>query len=221
MAKKARQQKNRPSRTGWRLGGWLLSAFLICWAFILGILVGQGVLATPEQLAWLKQATHLQGWLDQDTAPIKEPLKDPKLSYYDRVQDRRDTPPPAPKPKTKAKPPAPVRVASKPPAQTQPKQAKPAKPAPKPAERTPAPAKAQKRFAVQVASFQDKTQAFNLVRSLQDKGLPAYTQIGKIKGVGRRYRVRVGPYADLDEAKGVASRLRLRYELAAYVTRHQ
>ncbi len=114
-----------------------------------------------------------------------------------------------------------MRVASKPPAQAQPKQVKPAKPASKPAERTPTSATAQKRFAVQVASFQDKAQAFNLVRSLQDKGLPAYTQIGEIKGVGRRYRVRVGPYAGLDQAKGVASRLRLRYKLAAYVTRHQ
>ncbi|MBU4603355.1 MAG: SPOR domain-containing protein [Proteobacteria bacterium] len=40
-----------------------------------------------------------------------------------------------------------------------------------------------------------------------------------VQGAGRRYRVRVGPYAQLDAAQGAAGRIRLQHKLAAYVTR--
>ena len=72
---------------------------------------------------------------------------------------------------------------------------------------------------MQVASFSDKNQALNLVRRLQDSGYPAYTLMVDVRGAGRRYRVRVGPYAHLDAAQGAAGRIRLQHKLAAYVTR--
>jgi len=72
---------------------------------------------------------------------------------------------------------------------------------------------------VQVASFSDKKQALNLVRRLQDSGYPAYMLPVRVQGAGRRFRVRVGPYGQMDAAQGAASRIRLQHKLAAYVTR--
>lgn len=232
MAPKTRQRRERAPRSGWGLGGWLLGAFLICWAFVLGVLVGQGSLATPEQLAWFKQVSGLERWLGEDAAPQTQRLKDPQLSFPTRVESQRQMPVPTPRPKDRPPP------AAKPAEQPQPRpEASPAakrdqqaKPAPKTVAAPlaaqndkpdrQAPVAAPRRFTVQVASFADQEQALNLVRRLQDKGLPAYMQPGEIRGVGRRYRVRVGTYQDMDSAQGVASRLRLQYKLAAYVTRH-
>ncbi len=39
------------------------------------------------------------------------------------------------------------------------------------------------------------------MRRLQDGGYPAYTHIVEVQGAGRRFRVRVGPYAQLDAAQ--------------------
>lgn len=227
MAEKraSRQPRQRapkePSRAPMRALGWLFAAFLICWAFVLGVLVGQGSLATPEQVAWVKQALGLERLLGSDPTPPPQRLTEAQLSFYDRVKEQRKTTPVAPatpaKPAAKPPEPAPAPQAQDPaPAPT-------AKPAPAPA--APAQAQAQtqtqdkRRFTVQVASFSDKDQALNLVRRLQDSGYPAYTLMVDVQGAGRRYRVRVGPYAQLDAAQGAAGRIRLQHKLAAYVTR--
>ncbi|MCF8040997.1 MAG: SPOR domain-containing protein [Desulfarculaceae bacterium] len=221
-SRQPRQRSSKePSGAPKRALGWLFAAFLICWAFVLGVLVGQGSLATPEQVAWVKQALGLERLLGSDPTAPPQRLTEAQLSFYDRVKQQRQTAPPAPAAPAKpaAKPPAqPPEAAPAPQAQA-PAPAPPAKPAPAPA----APAQAQpqdkKRFTVQVASFSDKNQALNLVRRLQDSGYPAYTLMVDVQGAGRRYRVRVGPYAQLDAAQGAAGRIRLQHKLAAYVTR--
>ncbi len=229
------------SGTSGRLFGWLLAAFLVCWAFVLGVLVGQGSLATPEQVAWVKQALGLERLLGSEPPPSPQRLTDPQLSFYERVKEQRQTPaaPPAkPSPAPHAKPPeaapassvpattapaaptAPPAQAAKPaPAVTAPATA--SAPAPSAAPAAPANGGEDKRFTVQVASFSDKEQALTLVRRLQDGGYPAYTLIVEVQGAGRRFRVRVGPYAQLDAAQGAASRIRLQHKLAAYVTRRE
>ena len=85
--------KEPRSRTRW--AAWLLAAFLICWAFVLGVLVGQGSLASPEQVAWVKQVLGLERFLGSETAPPPQRLKDPELKFYDRVKQQRSTPAPA------------------------------------------------------------------------------------------------------------------------------
>jgi hypothetical protein len=40
-----------------------------------------------------------------------------------------------------------------------------------------------------------------------------------LEGVGPRYRVRVGPYEDIDLAQGAAGRIRIQHSLPAFVTR--
>ncbi|MCF8116957.1 MAG: SPOR domain-containing protein [Desulfarculaceae bacterium] len=215
VRKQADQRGKRPkapqeprSRSRW--AAWLLAAFLICWAFVLGVLVGQGSLASPDQVAWVKQALGLERFFGPDTAPPAERLKDPKLKFYDRVKQQRQT---AAQPAATPAP-APAKPAPKP-------EIKPAPQPPAKAEATPPekPAEASGRFAVQVASFSDKEQALNLVRRLQDSGYRAYMLMVTVQGAGRRFRVRVGPYAELDAAQGAASRIRLQHKLGAYVTR--
>ncbi|MFH2127857.1 MAG: hypothetical protein ABIK12_15175, partial [Pseudomonadota bacterium] len=102
MAEKraSRQPRQRApkesSRSPKRALGWLFAAFLICWAFVLGVLVGQGSLATPEQVAWVKQALGLERLLGSDSTPPPQRLTEAQLSFYDRVKEQRKTAPVAP-----------------------------------------------------------------------------------------------------------------------------
>jgi cell division septation protein DedD len=226
--------------------GWVFAGVLICWAFVLGILVGQGSLATPEQVAWVKQALGLERLLGSEPAPPPQRLTEAQFSFYDRVKQQRQTAPeqPAAPGKATAKtPPAPA-VAPKPDAPPAPAQAtateakaaaeaksgsegnatpkaKPAEPPAPAGSAAPTQAEGNGRFAVQVASFSEENQAVNLVRRLQASGYRAYSLMVDVKGAGRRYRVRVGPYEQLDEAQGAAGRIRLQHKLAAYVTRRE
>ncbi|MCB2225184.1 MAG: SPOR domain-containing protein [Desulfarculaceae bacterium] len=213
--------KETKPRSRWAL--WALSAFLICWAFILGVLVGQGSLANPEQVASIKQAVGWERFFGPDSPPPPQRLKDPDLKFYDRVKQQRPAAATAPaKPTAKPAPQAkPVpQVAAKSPDKPSPAPAPEAKAPEKPAAvPTAKPADAKGRFAVQVASFSEKRQALDLARRLQDSGYRAYMLIVNVQGAGRRFRVRVGPYAELDAAQGAASRIRLQHKLAAYVTR--
>ena len=222
-SRQARQRDvKKPASAPKRALGWLFAAFLICWAFVLGVLVGQGSLASPEQVAWVKQALGLERLLGSDPTAPPQRLTEAQLSFYDRVKQQRQTAPAAP-----AAPVAPVKPAAKPlakppeaapaPQAQAPSPAPTAKPAPAPA--APPQTADKKRFTVQVASFSEKNQALNLARRLQDSGYPAYTLMVDVQGAGRRYRVRVGPYAHLDAAQGAAGRIRLQHKLAAYVTR--
>lgn len=223
-ARPSRQSRPRDAKDGSRGGGagrlfgWILAAFLICWAFVLGVLVGQGSLATPEQVARVKQALGLERLLGSEPPPPAQTLTDPQLSFYDRVKEQRQTSaalPAKPAPAPPAKPPEAAPAPHAPAAKPAPAPAAPAPPA------APAASGEERRFTVQVASFSDKEQALNLVRRLQDSGYPAYTLMVDVQGAGRRYRVRVGPYAQLDAAQGAASRIRLQHKLAAYVTRRE
>ncbi len=209
-------RRGRPRPSAW---WWLGAAFITTWAFVLGIVVGQGWLASPRQLA----ALPLVGpWFQERSAPAPGPLPEPKpkLSFYKELERKASPPssttaPPAPPPPAtsarspaRPKPPAPATTPPRPPATigTQPAA-------------TPQPARP--RYAVQVASFEKESQARRMVDKLRRDGLPAYLRTSRVRGAGLRYRVRVGPFRDFDKAKGLAGRLRLQKRLAAYVTREE
>ncbi|MBI4800680.1 MAG: SPOR domain-containing protein [Desulfarculus sp.] len=244
-------KERRPLRLGHLVWG-LLCLFLMAWGFVLGLWVGQGSLATPEQVAGLRQWASFLPGLGQPSPEAAEapadkqapPPSPPHLSFYTNLEKGEAPPPsqvavkpaeppapPPPKPpETPAtpparppvygevrpvapltppppKPPTPAQTPVKPPAQP------PAKPAPPPAQAR------QGRFTVQVASFKDEDQARELLAQLRGGGHPAYMVPVRLEGVGMRYRVRVGPFYDLDVAQGAAGRIRLQLTLAAYVTR--
>lgn len=62
-------------------------------------------------------------------------------------------------------------------------------------------------FTVQVASFVSENAARQLVAQLKTSGYPAFFKAAEVAGKGRTYRVRVGAFANRDEAKRYGDRL--------------
>ena len=268
MAWRASKER-RPLRAGHLLWG-LLCLFLMGWGFVLGLWVGQGSLATPEQIAGVRSwARYVPGLGKSAPEPAAEAPADkqaqapapapPQLSFYTNLE-KGEAPAPAPAPvqvavkppePTPPTPPAPAPAPAKPPEARptpppaltfepkpfvpDPPAGRPTPPPPQTATRPPLPASPQApgrhapataqnpprggRFTVQVASFKEEGQARELMSQLRAAGHPAYVVPVRLEGVGTRYRVRVGPFYDLDVAQGAAGRIRLQLTLAAYVTR--
>ena len=267
-----------PRSRGWLLGWGLVTLLMMAWAFTLGLFVGQGSLATPEQLASLKEAGRAVpglGMLAKSEPPPPPEQPQPRdLTFYQAVERKPEVDgqapaagtaaatqtsqstattvatastatthttaaPPPPAPTTTVRPPFTPQPFVPPPNQPRPQQftpqpfapqgsVAPARPAPQPAHPAPAPAPPQAqaqaqarkgRFTVQVASFKDEAQARELLGQLKASGHPAYLVSTSLENVGTRYRVRVGPYQDLEGAQGAAARIRMQLLLAAYVTR--
>lgn len=248
-------------RSRWWLLGWgLITLFMMAWAFVLGLFVGQGSLATPEQLASLKEASRAVpglGLLAKPEPPPPPEQPQPRdLTFYREVERKPDSTaatqttaapttsvstqttlstattaaPAVTAPPTTVRPPFTPQPFVPPPNQQRPQPftpqpyappgaAAPARPASPPAAQ-PAPAR-KGRFTVQVASFKEEMQARELLAQLKASGNPAYLVSTSLEGVGTRYRVRVGPYADLEAAQGAAARIRMQLLLAAYVTREE
>ena len=127
-------------------------------------------------------------------------------------------PKPTPAPKRESKPEPAPKPAPKPEPKSEPKPKPAPKPAPEP-EPQPAPkiqpeAKPQaskrnapaERFAVQVGSFGDESNAISLTQELR-REFPVYYREGELNGKVL-YRVRVGPFDTRESADIVASRLR-------------
>jgi cell division septation protein DedD len=72
-------------------------------------------------------------------------------------------------------------------------------------------------FSIQVGSFADKKKAEDLTRRLEGKGYPVYITSQIISGRGRMYRVRIGHYRTLDEAKREAKLIGKRESLDTYI----
>ncbi len=194
----------------------LVVGLLVLWAFVLGILVGQGSLASPEQLASLKESlTRLPlvgAWFREDSPPPSPETTPPQLSFYRELERQPGT---APTPRGRAKPTprqTPGRAAPKPHAPPAP-HAPHAPPVVKP------PPKGS--FVVQVASFKEENQARELAQRLARMGLSAYVRQVRLPKVGLRYRVRIGPFPSQEAAQAAAGRIRLQRQLAAYVTREE
>ncbi len=287
------KKKGKLVKPGSALLRWGLSCLLIIWAFILGLLVGQGSLGSDQQLESLRRLS--LSWFGisfyrEDEQNSQAPLRDPDLSFYrdlsshptgrgpvppsapaappaprpEPAQPAAATPAPAPNPQISEHPsqaPAPGSAAAPapsaqhaaqagatvepsatpPPALNQIRPYRPDAPiaapsGPRPAATTgpapsPQPSSTQPtapraapaptgRFTVQVGSFKDEYQATDLSNRLRRAGFPAYVSRISIEGVGVRLRVRVGGYDNLDSAQNVATSLRMKENIAAYVTRN-
>ncbi|MFH1057181.1 MAG: hypothetical protein V1797_00715, partial [Pseudomonadota bacterium] len=82
-------------RPRWWLLAWgLITLFMMAWAFVLGLFVGQGSLATPEQLASLKEAGRAVpglGLLAKSEPPPPPEQPQPRdLTFYREVERRPD-----------------------------------------------------------------------------------------------------------------------------------
>ena len=195
-AKQKDQAKGGFGRVVWVL----VSAFLICWAFFLGVLVGQGSLATPDQMAtWQRWLASLPGMKDPvEAEPSKGARGTPTdLTFYQGVAKKSQAAPEAAPTKTPRPAPA------KPPA------AKPSAPEKSPEQKG--------RYSVQVASLKQEAKALEILGRLKKSGVHGYVVRAEVKNLGPRYRVRVGPFLTREEAVEAAAIIRLKHKLPAYV----
>ena len=90
---------------------------------------------------------------------------------------------------------------------------------PPPARKAPAPAIKSLPYTIQVSSFRDPQQSMQVARKLNTKGDPAFTSPVNIDGKGKWYRVYIGNYRTLAEAKTAADDLKRRKFRYVNVTR--
>ncbi len=83
----------------------------------------------------------------------------------------------------------------------------------------PAPAVADGRFVVQVGSFRAEGDARTLQEKLLKKDFAVYIQQADLGDKGTWYRVRVGPFADAETARGTADLLKAQEKIDGFVTR--
>jgi cell division septation protein DedD len=183
--------------------------------FLLGVLVGRGVLAARgpidavEQAAQAASAPAPTGGAATSTTPT---TAGETLSYAGRLN--------APQPATealKADPPPTVRE-SPPPAASEPA------PAPAPAAAAPAPRPAEPAepagngYAIQVAALAKLQEAEAIAARLNSKGYSAYV-VSPTAGAPSVFRVRVGKFKDRREADTVAARLQKEEQFKPWIVR--
>jgi cell division protein FtsN len=170
--------------------------------FLLGVWAGRGV--SPERAGESVQATDPAA--DVTASGVMPPATSPKpdeLKYHDELQNKGaakgatapPTPPDAPPEPAAKLTPTPTTTPSASPAAS-------AKSAPAP---TP-PAGAKGTIYLQVDSFGSPANADRQVAKLKAMGVAA--AVLEVPGPGPRYKVRVGPFADLPAAEAMRARLR-------------
>ena len=206
----------------------VLSLVILTLVFALGIIVGRGMTHPSGMQADVREA---------------EVASRPQVLPEEIPEEGPDTPKPAP-PAEPAAPTlrffedgqespareAPVRTRT-PSAQETQAAEKPAEPKPTPQTATPTtpqPSPTQpaaesgaKPYTIQVSAFQDQAQADRMVQRLKSKNYDAYVVKATIPGRGVWYRVRIGQYAQREEAERVAAVLKSREGIATYVTLRQ
>jgi cell division septation protein DedD len=72
-------------------------------------------------------------------------------------------------------------------------------------------------IVVQVGAFRSRAGAEELVEWLQGKGIPAYLNERKLRDLGLLYRVRIGGYSSVDEARVDVQRLRKQEGIECFI----
>jgi len=193
--------------------------------FLMGLLVGRGVLATKGAPGVSASAASEVEPPLAPASPTSESSAAPttageKLSYAERLGSAEPTkeqlkpqgasapPPSLPTPKAESVEPAPAAAA--PPTAT--RSTPPPAAAAAPAEAT------GDGFAIQVAALREQQEADVIVKRLAGKGYPAYV-VAPAKGAPPVFRVRVGKYKDRGEADTVAARLQKEEQFKPWIVR--
>lgn len=209
--------------------GWASFAFLACaWMFFIGVLVGRGTAPVKFDIVSIQKKLEAS----RETLKNKEQLlsqgesgivKDKtKLDFYEALKNNRedihidkknlspsigklDEPPPATKPIEEQNVKAEKRIIEK---DTHP-ESRPSKSSQKrPKETNLKSRPSAKTYTIQAASVKDAQDADRLVASLRKKGFNAQRVIGKIPGKGIWYRVRIGEYANKEDARNTMNKLK-------------
>jgi len=194
--------------------------------FLMGLLVGRGVLATRGPAGAVTTAA-------AEVEPPAPPAAasgpsstlpataGEKLSYAERLGSAE----PAKEQLKAAATPAPPAIPPTPKSESPaaPSGGSPSRPEVATAESrrsSPAPARAEAEagFAIQVAAIREKDEADLMVKRLAAKGYPAYL-VAPAKGAPTVFRVRVGKYKDRREADTVAARLQKEEQFKPWIVR--
>ena len=200
--------------------GWLtLLVFVSAWMFFLGILVGRGTVPLPhdpdklqKKLAELKEAD-VKAKMSRVKINTDAEKTQKELGFYEALKESKND--------TVIKKKKPPRIADKKPKQPlkkaptvrakKPKTPVKATPESKktrssaPADKS---AKVEKNLAIQVGSFRNSKDAERLVRTLVEKGYPAFKTMGAVPDKGIWYRVRIGYFGTRAEAWETMKRLK-------------
>ena len=197
--------------------------------FLMGLLVGRGVLATKGAPGVNTTAVNeadppLPPAAATSASSTSPSTAGEKLSYAERLgsaepakEHLKANPaptPPANPPTPRAESVAPSTSAPPPATKTATKAAAPP-PAPAPAS---APEPAGSGFAIQVAALREREEADVIVKRLAGKGYPAYV-VAPAKGAPPVFRVRVGKYKERNEADTVAARLQKEEQFKPWIVR--
>ena len=195
--------------------------FLLCWIFVLGVLVGRGFIPeTYSVVSALKNKVHRwQGaeGPEESNPPLpssEESSGDPKLAFYDSLSSKKD------EAKRKGGGRGQTRTISK------------AKPKTASKTITKTPAASQKgvaenvkkkenvnqggRYTIQVASLADRKKAEQLSNDLDKRGHAAYYYAVKVSGQ-TFYRVRCGRFSSKEEAVRYAHNLAQKERIKGFV----
>ena len=188
--------------------------------FLMGLLVGRGVLATRGAPGVDTAATEAEPPLPPAAATSASSTSPStageKLSYAERLgsaEPAKEQLKAGSAPAPPAAPPTP-RADSSSPASPAAAPSKPAPAAAAPASTEPAGA----GFAIQVAALREREEADVIVKRLAGKGYPAYV-VAPAKGAPPVFRVRVGKFKDRNEADTVAARLQKEEQFKPWIVR--
>lgn len=188
-ARKGKKYKIEVSRGSLFFGGFALF-FVLVWIFVLGVLVGKGLI--PEKVQKLSRfREEILGFKrnpaqeDAKEEILSQEIKEPDFEFPKKLSQKREA------------------VSSAPPKKVRAKKAESAN--------------ADKwGFTVQLASFDDIKKAEALVKMLLKKGCQAYTHKGLVNGK-IYYRVRVGRFKSRAEAQDYKHTLRRLVGLNGFV----
>ena len=213
MARARRASMAGPKRRG-RIGTIL---FIIGILAVLGGTFAAGALAGRLSLKPMSVVSAARG-SERAPKPVALPPPQPELTFY-RELTAPLTPsplPPKPAPRAAAKKDAAPAEAPPKPEPSAPSDAAPASPAPVAV--APAVPRAEAgRYTVQVAAYNVRAQAEALRARLTAAGHEAYVAEGDAGGI-TRYRVRIGAFTTMEEARQAAGRLESQAQVATYVT---
>jgi cell division protein FtsN len=224
MAKQKRRTGKPPKRyrvelTPLSLSLWGLGLlFVLSWVFVLGILVGRGLLpGGVGSLADLKrQISRLQEMVNRDRSedlkPKGESNPEPKWAFHDKLTSRKEETARLSEPRVEA---ASVRGRVSKEGEVHTRESKDGERM-EAGPKTPAPGSMQ--YTVQLASLGDRNKAEERAKHLAGKGHPAYFYKVTMKGK-TYYRVRCWKFESREEAQRYALRLEREEGLKGFVTR--
>ncbi len=211
---------------------------LLGWTVLIAIVFSAGLI-TGERLVRRQKLAPLVSITDQVAMPSAKPSKaedpgeeqdeEPTFAFFDQLtrkdevalsskREKVEKPAPEPKKADKTEPKAEPKPEKKPEAQAQPEET----PEPEQTEETDKAEKPEEqaaaRYTLQVAAHPDMDSAKAHMERLRKMGLEPHLISAAIPGKGKFYRVRVGKFQSMDDARTFQSDLKRKNSLSTFVS---